>query len=139
MKQEISKYLKYFITIFAIYTICVYFICFIKDYSFNETNNLSLSTWIFGLIYSGAFSYWNFQNSGSIHGSKKLLLFKNVNLVISVFPLIAYNFNPTQNIYLILFLIFIGLSAYCNQKYVYPEKKSLWILILTLLAIILSI
>ena len=61
------------------------------------------------------------------------------SLAISIFPLIVYTFNPNQNMYLILFLIFIGLAAYCNQRYVYPEKKSLWILILTLFAIILFI
>lgn len=139
MKQKISKYLKHFISVFAIYAICVYMIGFIRDYLFNETNSVSLSIWIFGLIYSVINSYWNFRSIGSIHGSKKLLFFKNVSLAISIFPLIIYTFNPNQNMYLILFLIFIGLAAYYNQRYVYPEKKSLWILILTLFAIILFI
>lgn len=139
MKQEKSKYLEYFISAFAIYTICAYMIGFIRDYFFNETNHLSWTIWIFGLIYSGIFSYWHFRCIGSIHGSKKLLFFKNVSLAISVFHLIIYNLNPNQKVYFILFLIFIGFSAYCNQRYVYPEKKSLWILILTLFAIILFI
>lgn len=119
MKQEKSKYLKYFISAFAIYTICAYMIGFIRDYFFNETNHLSWTIWIFGLIYSGIFSYWHFRSIGSIHGSKKLLFFKNVSLAISVFPLIIYNLNPNQKVYFILFLIFIGFSAYCNQRYVY--------------------
>lgn len=139
MKQKISKYLKHFISVFAIYAICVFMIGFLRDYFFNEICQLSWTIWIFGLIYSGIVSYWHYRSIGSIHGSKKLLFFKNVSLAISIFPLIIYTFNPNQNMYLILFLIFIGLAAYYNQRYVYPEKKSLWILILTLFAIILFI